>query len=181
MRAMRRIRTRTGAGAKRLAVVLLLSALALATMTPVAASAVRSIMVVSVDDFVATRILEIDLGTEVVFSDRRFLNVDILADEGAPEVTRTPTGFAATFDTPGTFRFLATLVSVERPGIVPGHIIVRPHVGVLGVFDYASAKPGVTETEFIAAQSECLRDPRTAGSSPLYLLCMQSRGVIPFE
>ncbi len=144
-------------------------------------AAAYAIRVVTVDDFVPTRILEVEVGTEVVFSDRRFLNIEVLPDDGAPAATRIPSGFSATFDTPGSFRFLATLVNVARPGIAPGHIIVRPRPGILEIFDFGSAKAGVSEREFMAAREGCLREPHTAGSQPLYVMCMQSRGVIPVK
>jgi hypothetical protein len=144
-------------------------------------AAAYAIRVVTADDFVPTRILEVEVGTEVVFSDPRFLHIEMLAADGAPRASRIPQGFSATFDTPGSFRFLATLVNVARPGIAPGHIIVSPRRSSLEAFDYASAKAGVSKQAFEAAQDACLREPHTAGSQQLYVMCMRSRGVIPIK
>jgi hypothetical protein len=159
----------------------LLVLVVLLAILPGDALAAQPIVVVTVDDFLPTRTLEVEVGTEVVFSDPRFLRVEMLPDEGAPGARPVAGGFAAVFQSPGTFRFLATLVGVERSGITPGHMIVRPRPGNSPVFDFSSARPGVTEAEFRLAQEECLREPRTAGSVRLYSMCMQVRGVQPAE
>jgi hypothetical protein len=154
----------------------------LATLLALSAGAAgEPIAVVTVDDFVPTRTIEVEAGTEVVFSDVRFLDVSIVADDGAPAARRIPGGFAAVFERPGTYRFLGTLVGVDRPGIVPGRVIVWPRPGVPSSLDSVLAGQGVSEVEFRRAQDECLRDPRTAGSVRLYLMCMQSHGVQPIE
>lgn len=136
---------------------------------------------VTLDDLFPTRIIEVDAGTEVVFSDPRLLRVEMVPDAGAPVAEPVTGGFSAVFRTPGTFRFLSTVVGVERAGIVPCQVIVRPRPGGPALFDFAQAKPGVTEAEFRSAQEHCLHDPRTAGFSLLYLMCMQARGVQPIE
>jgi len=165
--------------------VILLAPLAAALLVlPVAADAndrTHAITAVTVDDLFPTRILEVLAGTEVVFSDPRFLRVEIVPDDGAPVAAPITGGFTATFKTPGTFRFLSTVVGVERAGIVPCEIIVRPRPGVPSLYDFSQAKPGVSEAEFQRAQEDCLRDPRTAGSAQLYLMCMRARGIQPFQ
>ena len=167
----------------RLEILLALLAAALLVL-PVAAAAndqTHAITTVTVDDLFPTRILEVLAGTEVVFSDPRFLQVEIVPDDGAPAAAPITGGFTATFRTPGTFRFLSTVVGVERAGIVPCEIIVRPRPGVPSLYDFSQAKPGVSKAEFRSAQEECLREPRTAGSAHLYLMCMQARGIQPFQ
>ncbi|PYM09244.1 MAG: hypothetical protein DMD82_00715 [Candidatus Rokuibacteriota bacterium] len=64
---------------------------------------------------------------------------------------------------------------------MPCEIIVRPRPGVPSLYDFSQAKPGVSEAEFQRAQEDCLRDPRTAGSAQLYLMCMRARGIQPFQ
>jgi hypothetical protein len=149
-------------------------------LAPMGVGRAQTMTIVTVDDFLPTRTLEVDVGTEVVFSDSRFLRIEVLPDEGAPVAAPLSGGFSAAFASPGTFRFLATLVGVERGGIVPGHIVVRPRPGASPAFDF-SAAGGVTEADFRTAQDRCLRDPQTAGSVTLYTMCMRSRGVQPVE
>lgn len=144
-----------------------------------AAGPVQAIVLVTLDDLLPTRILEVDAGTEIVFSDPRFLSLDIVEDPGAPTATRLTGGFSALFDTPGTFRFVSNVTGLERASRVPGEVIVRPRPGV-PLIDFAEARPGVTEPEFRLAQEECLREPRAAGSPFLFRMCMQGHGVVPF-
>lgn len=159
-----------------LAVVLLLQAPAARAVD------LQPMTTVTVDDLFPTRILEVEAGTEVVFSDPRFLRVEMLPDDGAPVASRIDGGYRAVFREPGVFRFLSTVTGVERAGIVPCQIIVRPRPGqAFALFDSAQARPGVTEAEFQHAQEECLQEPRTAGSRVLYQMCLQARGVLPFE
>lgn len=137
---------------------------------------------VTVDDLFPTRTLEVEVGTEVVFSDPRFLRVEFVPDAGAPVASRIDGGYRAVFAEPGVFRFLSTVSGVERAGVVPCQIIVRPRPGTaFALFDYSQARPGVTEAEWERAQEECLQEPRTAGSRRLYEMCLQAHGVLPFQ
>ncbi len=161
--------------------VFLLAVLLVPRAGAVAGERGQPIAIVTLDDLFPTRIIEVDAGTEVVFSDPRLLRVEMVPDPGAPTAAPIGGGFTAVFETPGTFRFLSTVVGVERAGIVPCQIIVRPRPGASAFFDFARARPGVSEREFRLAQDGCLRDPRTAGSPILYQMCMQARGIQPVE
>jgi hypothetical protein len=148
--------------------------------TAAAAGGMRSMTTVTLDDLLPTRILEVQTDTEVIFADPRFLSVEVVADEGAPTALRIPGGFAALFSIPGTFRFISIVSGFERAERVPGEVIVRAPPGGATLPDFRAPRSGVTEEQFRAAEAECLRDPRAAGSVVLYRMCMQARGVIPF-
>jgi hypothetical protein len=145
-----------------------------------AAAPLQSMTTVTLDDLLPTRILEIEAGTEVVFADPRFLSVEVVPDDGAPEARRIASGFTALFRRAGTFRVVCIVSGYERAERVPGEVIVRPRPGGATLLDFRAARPGVTEQEFELAQAECLRDPRAAGSVALFRMCMQARGIIPF-
>lgn len=145
-----------------------------------AADRMQSMTTVTLDDLLPTRILEVETGTEVVFADTRFLSLEIVPDEGAPEARRITGGFTALFTTPGTFRFVSIVSGFERAERVPGEVIVRPGAGAATPLDDGAVRPGVTEQEFQFAREECLRDPRVAGSVYLYRMCLRARGVLRF-
>jgi hypothetical protein len=136
---------------------------------------------VTLSELFPTRIVEVDVGTEVVFADPRFLGIEMVPDDGAPEATRIPLGFSAVFRAPGVYRFIATVVGVDRASTVPCQVVVRPRREEPGLFDFARARPGVTEAQFRLAQEECLHDPRIGGQPRLYVMCMQALGVQPVE
>ena len=146
----------------------------------VAADGLQSMTTVTLDELLPTRILEVEAGTEVVFADPRFLSIEVVPDDGAPQARRIAGGFTALFREAGTFRFICIVSGYERAERVPGEVIVRPRPGGATLLDFRAARPGVTEQEFEVAQAECLRDPRAAGSIVLFRMCMQARGIIPF-
>jgi hypothetical protein len=152
----------------------------LALVCDAAAGEMQSMTTVTLNDLLPTRILEVETGTEVIFADPRFLSIEVVADEGAPAALRIPGGFAALFKTPGTFRFVSIVSGFDRAERVPGEVIVRARPGGPAIPDFSAARSGVTEEAFRAAEAECLKDPRAAGSVVLYRMCMQARGVIPF-
>lgn len=73
-------------------------------------------------------VLEVSVGTEVVWADPHFERVWLPSRPGYPRVERTPTGFRAMFDRAGEYRGTFTLVGVHRDGVdvYDMRVIVKP-------------------------------------------------------
>ena len=104
-------------GAMALAVVLLVGS----------AEAQRRVTVTANELIQRNHVLEVSVGTEVVWADPHFDRVWFPSSSGNPRVERTPGGFRAVFERVGEYRGTFTLVSAHRGAdVYPMRVLVKP-------------------------------------------------------
>lgn len=85
-------------------------------------------VIVTANDLIQrNHVLEVSVGTEVVWADPHFDRVWFPSSAGSPRVERTPAGFRAVFERVGEYRGTFTLVSAHRAAdVYPMRVLVKP-------------------------------------------------------
>jgi hypothetical protein len=104
------------------------SAVVLAVALLVGSAAAQERVTVTAKELIQrNHVLEVAVGTEVVWADPHFERVWFPSSSGSPRVERTPGGFRAVFERTGEYRGAFTLVSAHRGGdVYPMRVVVKP-------------------------------------------------------
>lgn len=105
-----------------------LSAMVLAIVLLVGSAAAQGRVTVTANELIQrNHVLEVAVGTEVVWADPHFERVWFPSGPGNPRVERTPAGFRAVFERTGEYRGAFTLVSAHRGSdVYPMRVVVKP-------------------------------------------------------
>jgi hypothetical protein len=79
---------------------------------------------VTVTDLIRRPVLQVPVGTEVVWTDPNFERVWFPARRGSPRVERGDTGFQAVFEQAGEYRGVFTVLGHARGDVYPMRIVV---------------------------------------------------------
>lgn len=104
------------------------SAVVLAVTLLVGSAAAQGRVTVTANELIQrNHVLEVAVGTEVVWTDPHFERVWFPSGPGNPRVERTPAGFRAVFERTGEYRGAFTLVSAHRGSdVYPMRVVVKP-------------------------------------------------------
>lgn len=104
------------------------SAVVLAVTLLVGSAAAQGRVTVTANELIQRKhMLEVAVGTEVVWADPHFERVWFPSSPGNPRVERTPAGFRAVFARTGEYRGAFTLVSAQRGAdVYPMRVVVKP-------------------------------------------------------
>lgn len=104
------------------------SAVVVAVALLVSSAAAQGRVIVTANELIQrNHVLEVSVGTEVVWADPHFERVWFPSSAGNPRVERTPAGFRAVFARPGEYRGAFTLVSAHRGSdVYPMRVVVKP-------------------------------------------------------
>ena len=100
----------------------------LAVVLVVGSAVAQGRVTVTANDLIQrNHVLEVSVGTEVVWADPHFERVWFPSGAGNPRLERTPAGFRAVFERAGEYRGTFTLVSAHRSAdVYPMRVLVKP-------------------------------------------------------
>ena len=104
------------------------SAIALTIVLVTGAAGAQARVTMTANELIQrNHVLEVAVGTEVVWADPHFERVWFPPGPGNPRVERTPGGFRAVFERTGDYRGAFTLVSTHGGSdVYPMRVVVKP-------------------------------------------------------